>query len=333
MKEAGFGYKQWSVIKQKAIDIVCFAFVDDTDLIHANDSPDVSTEQLRQEAQQGLDLWSNLLHATGGALAPEKSYWYLVDIVYKNGSWQYKSTSDAPGDLYLQNGSYRIKRQEPHQANEALGIQVRPDGSMADEVRYLRQKATDWAESVRSKLILPSEAWYCLNATIMNTIAYPLTATSLMYDECDSIMQPILKAVLPKARIQRRLPRKLLYGSRRFQGLNLHHPYWTQLIKHLHCLMTHSNRDTPTADLLTENTDLVQLHIGSNQPFWSLPFCLYGPLAPKGWIKNTWEAIDKTPLTLHDNTEPQHPKTPKPQNPDDCKYNGEGLSLPPREGG
>ena len=305
MREAGFGYKQWSVIKQRAIHIVCFAFVDDTDIIHANDDPQIDTATVIAEAQQGLSLWSDMLHATGGALAPEKSYWYLIEIKRKNGKWQYVSQADQPGDLYLQNGAYKIKRQEPHQANEALGIQVRPDGSMADEVRYLRQKATSWAEMVRTKHISQHEAWYCLNSTIMNTISYPLTATSMTYAECDSIMKPILKTILPKAKIQRNLPRKLLYGPRKYQGLNLHHPYWTQLIKHLHCLMTHCARDSPTQDLLQENIELVQLHVGSDQPFWTLPFALYGPLAPSGWIKNTWEALDQTPLTLRGGSEPQ----------------------------
>ena len=151
--------------------IACFAFVDDTDLIHAADDPDVSTATLIQEAQEGLNLWSNLLHATGGHLAPEKSYWYLVQVVRKYGTWQYATAADEPGNLHLQEGTYCIKRQEPHQANEALGIQVRPDGSMEDEVKYLGGKALAWADSVCSKTILPSKAWYCLNATIMNTIA------------------------------------------------------------------------------------------------------------------------------------------------------------------
>ena len=35
MKKHGFGYRQWTVIKQHAVTLPCFAFVDDTDLIHS----------------------------------------------------------------------------------------------------------------------------------------------------------------------------------------------------------------------------------------------------------------------------------------------------------
>ncbi len=94
------------------------------------------------------------------------------------------------------------------------------------------------------------------------------------------------------------MPRKLVYGTARSRGLMLKDPYWTQLIKHLHTIMFHSFRATPTHDLLQENMELVQLHVGSDQPFWQLPYDCYAPLAPDGWIKRTWEALSQTPLTL-----------------------------------
>ncbi|MGL5935588.1 MAG: hypothetical protein ACRCZI_08185, partial [Cetobacterium sp.] len=44
--------------------------------------------------------------------------------------------------------------------------------------------------------------------------------------------------------------------------------------------------------------DLLQFHIGSTINFWDLPFEEYCSLAPEGWMKNTWEALSKTPLSL-----------------------------------
>jgi hypothetical protein len=104
--------------------------VDDTDLIHSTSDPTVEIETLLAEAQQALTLWEELLGATGGALAPEKSYWYLIDVVYKNGNWTYATQEDVPGDLFLQEGAFRVRRQEVSQPNEALGIMTRPDGNM-----------------------------------------------------------------------------------------------------------------------------------------------------------------------------------------------------------
>jgi hypothetical protein len=67
------------------MSIVCFDFVNNTDLIHAPRSPDTPTNQILQEAQEALTLWEGLFTAMGGALAPEKSYWYLVEVIRDNG--------------------------------------------------------------------------------------------------------------------------------------------------------------------------------------------------------------------------------------------------------
>lgn len=300
MRAQGFGYSQWSVISKRAITLTCFAFVDDTDLIHANDSPNVSTDDLIAEAQEALWTWEGLLKATGGALADDKSYWYLIEMEKKRGKWQYKTNPKTQDDLFLNNrgNPVKVKRLDTDNAQEALGIKQRPDGAMDDEVEYLESKAIEWAEAVRTKKLSKREAWHCLNSTIMKTIEYPLVATTFSRKQIDQIMQPILQVILQKCGIQKYFPRSLLYGSIRAQGCNLHDPWATQLIEHVQAILRHQSKDTPSADLHIETMELVQCHVGTGSNFWSLPFNKYGCLAPDGWMKTTWEAMDETPLEL-----------------------------------
>ena len=211
MKQHDFGYTEWSMIKQRAIAITCFAFVDDTDIIHSNNDPTVSTHQLIMEAQEALSLWEGMLRSTGGALAPHKSYWYLVEVVWRNGGWTHSTAQKQPGDLFLKNGSFQVQRLEPHQSREALGIQTRPDSNMADEKRYLKSKVQTWVESIRTKRLNREEAWCCFNVTIMKTLEYPLLATTFTQKDVNDIMRPLLKTILPMCGIQRNLPRALLY--------------------------------------------------------------------------------------------------------------------------
>jgi hypothetical protein len=56
------------------------------------------------------------------------------------------------------------------------------------------------------------------------------------------------------------------------------------------------HRNTPSRDLHTENMDAIQFHVGLSVNFWELPFEEYGPLAPDGWMKHTWEALSHTTL-------------------------------------
>jgi len=39
--------------------------------------------------QQVVTNWEGLLRATGGALVPDKCFWYLIAFEYKNNKWHY----------------------------------------------------------------------------------------------------------------------------------------------------------------------------------------------------------------------------------------------------
>jgi len=75
MKAEGYGYADVSSISQHAMNLVCFAFVDDTNLVHSTFDPSLTSAELFDEAQAALLTWESLLLATGGALKPSKSYW------------------------------------------------------------------------------------------------------------------------------------------------------------------------------------------------------------------------------------------------------------------
>ena len=172
MRAEGFGFEAWSLIKQRALAITCFASVDDTDLIHCNNDPQVSTQDLIKEAQEALFLWEDLIRVTGGELAPHKSYWCLVEVIWKNGKWSYATEKDIPGDLWLGKATKEfpltlVDRMEANEAKEALGTQVRPDGKLKDEMKYLTKKIKKWIDAIRTRKIKPAEAWHCLKTTII----------------------------------------------------------------------------------------------------------------------------------------------------------------------
>jgi hypothetical protein len=103
----------------------------------------VSTPALIQEAQQALHLWEDLLTATGGTLAPNKSYWYLVKVIWKDNQWKYATQEDRPGNLLLRDGTV-VRHCKPSEANEALGMMAHPDGVMDSQYIHLRDSINNW---------------------------------------------------------------------------------------------------------------------------------------------------------------------------------------------
>jgi exonuclease III len=302
MRSQGFGYKSWSAISKSVIQLVCSAFVDDTDLVHSGATNQVSGTVVAEEMQQVLDTWDGLLRASGGALEKQKSFWYLIDYERRDGAWHYKSMGSQPCELMLFNDETQqrepIKRLSHQEANKALGLFGRPDGVMKQEVNYLRSRSKAWADSLRTKRIRKDDAWYCVNTSILRTIEYPLTATSLTAKQCAYIMSPILKAMLPTIHVQRNMPRVLLYSPHRYQGRGINDPWAIQLIKHLLCILRHCGRPTLTGDFINATMEDLALELGSATPFWDLDYPRWQPVATSSWVTFTWEHLDKTDLQL-----------------------------------
>ena len=68
MANQGHGFNIPSALSGLLVSIVCYAFVDDTDIIHAAASTSVKGEEVIGQMQEILDRWGGLLRATGGAL-------------------------------------------------------------------------------------------------------------------------------------------------------------------------------------------------------------------------------------------------------------------------
>ena len=300
LKEAGFGYAQWSIIKQRAISIICMAMVDDTDTLHNNPDLTVPTHQVIMEGERLLHTWEGLIKASGGALEPDKGYWWLLDVKRKNGKWKWATETDEPGQICYSNGtpSQRLSPHEFRKDDEALGVRLPPSGTMKPQLKYLKDKIAAYLDAIGTKKVDPEDGWYCLTSTIMKTIEYPLLATSFTKKELDDLMRPLLQLSLNKVQCNKYFPRKLVYGTLETRGLDLKDPFQLQLIFHLQAILRHGHRDSPSWDLLNENMELVQYHLGASVPFWSLPFSEWGFLAPDGWMKRTWEDLWDSSLSL-----------------------------------
>jgi len=132
--------------------LVGFGFVDDVDLVAANSSIATTPSQIVTTLQQTLDLWEKGLRTSGGALSAAKSRWSLMDFGWKNGKWFYRSVSDVPGRLFMNDVSgqrIQLDRLESWEAERSLGIRLAPDGNMKAELDYRVQQALTWANHMR----------------------------------------------------------------------------------------------------------------------------------------------------------------------------------------
>ncbi|CAJ1933722.1 unnamed protein product, partial [Cylindrotheca closterium] len=104
MEAEGFGYKSQTALTNKEFFALCFCFVDDTNVMESNDNVETTGEDLLPLVQSALDLWSGGISATGEAINPAKSFWWLIDFKWRpsSGTWVFRRKAEMPGELTLQ---------------------------------------------------------------------------------------------------------------------------------------------------------------------------------------------------------------------------------------
>lgn len=108
---------------------------------------------------------------------------------------------------------------------------------MEHQVKHMVDKATNWANIVRSSGLSRAEVWYSLKTMIMKTLEYPLLATIMTERDLDNIMSILLKVRLSKSGICRTISRKLVYSSKKYFGFGIRHLFATQGISKLKLLI------------------------------------------------------------------------------------------------
>jgi len=99
MRQDGFYALLMGAISLQKQKFAGFAFVDDMDLCithHTNQAESVTSQM-----QKAVTHWEGLLHAMGGALVPEKCFWYLIDFEHTNKKWSCKKCKQVPGSISL----------------------------------------------------------------------------------------------------------------------------------------------------------------------------------------------------------------------------------------
>ena len=143
----------WSAISKEVIKLACFNFVDDQTLLTSGPDNYTTGEQIYARAQEMMTYWEESIRATGGAVAHDKSYWYLVDFALSGKKWRYRTIDEMPGDLLLPKGEGRVptpvERLEVTQSKELLGLEGNPASDEKDEAAALRAKTEGWRDKVR----------------------------------------------------------------------------------------------------------------------------------------------------------------------------------------
>ena len=313
LRAKGYGVQFCSALSHCTFILCGFAYVDDSDLIADGETPLLC----HQKMQATIELWEGLVKATGGVMAPHKSWWYLVDYTWSNGRWKFKSAGEDLQMFANDDSGAKISLQylQPGVATKMLGVYMAPNGNNARQVRYMRGKTTEWANNIRRGNLTQTQTYIATVSTIWKTVEYPLTALDLTVNEIKSTIWPIHKVALKKMGIHPCISSSIREGPRRLLGVGLSNPFNTQGVRRILAIMEHLWHKTPTGDLLLLNLEDLMVELGVFGSLFSIEnrASLKWALTPNAWIRSVITYAHDNDISL----DTPHLQTVQPSRRDD----------------
>jgi hypothetical protein len=236
-----------------SVALAGFLFVNDTDLIAFLDSTDETLEIMLECMQHAVSAWHGGLHATGGALKPEKCSWSLAAFVWSNGKWQYTTVEDHLGEILVPDLSGTVQpimRIEPSEAVKVVGIYQAMDGNMRAQVAALTEKANEWSVKLAAGWIPRHLAHYGFYSTMWVSLKYPLPACTIVAKQGVAITKELYKALLPKMGTNCTYPTVYCHAPTALQGLGLPCLHIKQGISQICQVLMHGAIDSTTGILM-----------------------------------------------------------------------------------
>ena len=69
------------------------------------------------------------------------------------------------------------------------------DGNESAQVKYLHDKAKDFAAQLSIHKVTKNDAWYALERSFLKTIEYPLMVTTIPFKTWSSILSPVINTL------------------------------------------------------------------------------------------------------------------------------------------
>ena len=300
LRKNGYGAKLLSPIKKEFFHLCGFAFVDDTDTVQVME-PGTSTEELIAIAQEELNLWEQLIKATGGALEGEKSDFTIVQWVWKDGKASYMAMQ---GDKYkmtvvnAEGDEEQLTQLAPDEARRTLGVWQASDGNEKVQVEKMKEKAVDWSNRIQCSCLDRPDLELAVKTTLYPSITFGQMATCLTKGQCDEVFTPVRKKIVPKMKVCRNTPGVLIHGPLKYGGLGFKHLHTTQGIAHVKALLDEGERNSPTGKLIRILAEYHTIEIGLPGEVFQNKYEEVRDFMTDSWVKNTLEFISENSIEI-----------------------------------
>ena len=100
----------------------------------------------------------------------------------------------------------------PDEARRTLGVWQASDGNETKQVEKMKEKASDWSNRVQSSCLDRPDLELAVKSTLYPSINFGQMATCLSKEQCDEVLAPVKKKIVPKMKVCQSTPKALIHG-------------------------------------------------------------------------------------------------------------------------
>jgi len=286
-------------ITQESIHSMGKLFVDDTDLYMWKDGL-LDTGELWLQTQLELTKWSTLLNATGGALKPEKCFWYMLDYTCEDGEWSYEEMT--PRELFVTNPDgtkSQINQEEVTVSKKTLGIHISTAGGNEEHLKYIQQKASTWTDRMTNGHLPHHMACIAYRLQLWPGLRHGLGTMTNDIEEATSVNTKTDYRMLNILGVARTVTKGLRTLHTTFGGCGILSVATEQLICRINMLLQHYHTSTNLSRKHDASLRYLQLQLGTPHNPVTLDYDKWGYLAPLSWVKMLWRLLHHFNIHLH----------------------------------
>ena len=233
-ESAGHGALYETPDRTVSLRINMVGFVDDTsgsvNQFSQNTPP--SPYKLVELMQSDAQLWSDLLHTSGGALELSKCSYHIMFYDFTSSGAPVLRGGQIGPTIQVQSGdrssSDAFSALSAYTSHKTLGVHKEPSGSQLSAKRAISANSDKKSSIVARSPLDRHESWTFYHSIYLPSITYPLPVGNISEKDFAKIESRATRRILPKCGYNRNTPKTVIYGPHQFGGIEFRRLYVEQ---------------------------------------------------------------------------------------------------------
>ena len=299
-----------SAITCSLLSYVALMFVDDGDFPTMAINAKETIKAVVRRHQATVTCWAGCLKVTGGALKPEKCFWYPIQWKWTKGIAHVVLSRTIKEDIYVTNPDgivESIPKLDYNETREVMGVVQAPSGTMEGQISKLKNTISKWTPLLTNGYLHRRLVWRGFWGKLWPALRYPLPATTLSSTQSKQLLTPLYKILLPKLGVTSAMPVAYRVATEKYYGLGLPSYSLEQTIEQLTYYMMHITASTLTGQHMRHTAEQLQLELGIGQYFMHKSYRYYGKYITDSWMRFLWKDISRLPIVITHRKPPSMP--------------------------